>query len=81
MVMMLMAMMLGSLGAIFGRNRRVAMTLAMFTIIAILGLGACSSLPKGPNGATPAGVYPITLTTTLNGQTQTLTNFLTLTVK
>jgi uncharacterized repeat protein (TIGR01451 family) len=79
--MMLMAMMLGSLGGIFGRNRRVAMALAMFTIVAILGLGACSSLPKGPNGATPAGTYPITLTTTLNGQTQTFTNFLTLTVK
>jgi hypothetical protein len=38
-------------------------------------------LPQGPNGATPAGTYTLSLTTTLNGQTQTLNNFLTLVVK
>jgi hypothetical protein len=38
-------------------------------------------LAKGPNGATPPGTYTLTLTTTFNGQTQTLPNFLTLVVK
>jgi hypothetical protein len=38
-------------------------------------------LPQGPNGATPPGTYNLSLTTTFNGQTQTLPNFLTLIVK
>ena len=62
------------------RNRRLALTFAMIMLMTI-GSGACASLPKGPNGATPAGTYTLTLTTTLNGQTQTLSNFLTLVVK
>jgi uncharacterized repeat protein (TIGR01451 family) len=62
------------------RNRRLALTFAMIMLMT-LGSGACASLPKGPNGATPAGTYTLTLTTTLNGQTQTLQNFLTLVVK
>ena len=62
------------------RNRRLALTFAMIMLMT-LGSGACASLPKGPNGATPAGTYTLTLTTTLNGQTQTLNNFLTLVVK
>jgi hypothetical protein len=62
------------------RNRRIALTFALIMLMT-LGSGACASLPKGPNGATPAGTYALTLTTTLNGQTQTLQNFLTLVVK
>ncbi len=62
------------------RNRRLALSFAMIMLMT-LGSGACASLPKGPNGATPAGTYTLTLTTTLNGQTQTLQNFLTLVVK
>jgi hypothetical protein len=48
-----------------------------------LGSAACSnSLPQGPNGATPAGTYTLSLTTSLNGAPpQTLNNFLTLVVK
>jgi hypothetical protein len=65
----------------FRRNRRVALTFAILLLVA-LGSAACSnSLPQGPNGATPAGTYTLSLTTTLNGQTQTLNNFLTLVVK
>jgi uncharacterized repeat protein (TIGR01451 family) len=62
------------------RNRRLALTFAMIMLMT-LGSAACANLPKGPNGATPAGTYSLTLTTTLNGQTQTLPNFLTLVVK
>jgi uncharacterized repeat protein (TIGR01451 family) len=62
------------------RNRRLALTFATIMLMT-LGSGACATLPKGPNGATPAGTYTLTLTTTLNGQTQTLNNFLTLVVK
>jgi len=71
---------LGGLVWTFRRNRRVALTFATLLLVA-LGSAACNSLPSGPNGATPAGTYTLSLTTTLNGQTQTLANFLTLVVK
>jgi uncharacterized repeat protein (TIGR01451 family) len=71
---------LGGLVWTFRRNRRVALTFATLLLVA-LGSAACNSLPSGPNGATPAGTYTLSLTTTLNGQTQTLSNFLTLVVK
>jgi len=66
----------------FRRNRRVALTFATLLLVA-LGSAACSnSLPAGPNGATPAGTYTLSLTTSLNGAPpQTLNNFLTLVVK
>ena len=66
----------------FRRKRRVAMTFATMLLVA-LGSAACSnSLPQGPNGATPAGTYTLSLTTSLNGAPpQTLNNFLTLVVK
>jgi hypothetical protein len=73
-------MLLGGLVWTFRRNRRVALTFATLLLVA-LGSAACNSLPSGPNGATPAGTYSLSLTTTLNGQTQTLSNFLTLVVK
>jgi Abnormal spindle-like microcephaly-assoc'd, ASPM-SPD-2-Hydin/Galactose oxidase, central domain len=62
------------------RNRRLSFALAMVTLLA-LGSAACSGgVAKGPNGATPAGTYELTLTTTFNGQTQTLPNYLKLVV-
>jgi centrosomal CEP192-like protein/ASPM-SPD-2-Hydin domain-containing protein/HYDIN/CFA65/VesB family protein len=62
------------------RNRRLSFALAMVTLLA-LGSAACSGgLAKGPNGATPPGTYELTLTTTFNGQTQTLPNYLKLVV-
>jgi hypothetical protein len=71
---------LGGMTWMFRRRRRVAVTFATLLLVA-LGSAACGSLPQGPNGVTPAGTYNLTLTTTLNGQTQTFPNFLTLVVK
>jgi len=79
--LLLVSMVFGGAMWTFRRNRRVALTFATLLLVA-LGSAACSnSLPQGPNGATPAGTYTLSLTTTLNGQTQTLNNFLTLVVK
>jgi len=79
--LLLVSMVFGGAMWMFRRNRRVALTFATLLLVA-LGSAACSnSLPQGPNGATPAGTYTLSLTTTLNGQTQTLNNFLTLVVK
>jgi sugar lactone lactonase YvrE len=79
--LLLVSMVFGGALWMFRRNRRVALTFATLLLVA-LGSAACSnSLPQGPNGATPAGTYSLSLTTTLNGQTQTLNNFLTLVVK
>lgn len=78
--LLLVSMVFGGAMWTFRRNRRVALTFATLLLVA-LGSAACNSLPKGPNGATPAGTYTLSLTTTLNGQTQTLNNFLTLVVK
>jgi sugar lactone lactonase YvrE len=79
--LLLVAMVFGGAMWTFRRSRRVALTFATLLLVT-LGSAACSnSLPQGPNGATPAGTYSLTLTTTLNGQTQTLNNFLTLVVK
>ncbi len=63
------------------RNRRVALALATLVLVA-LGSAACGGgLAKGPNGATPAGTYTLSLSTTFNGQTQTIPNYLTLIVQ
>jgi hypothetical protein len=78
--LLLVAMVFGGAMWMFRRNRRVALTFATLLLVA-MGSAACNSLPQGPNGATPAGTYTLSLTTTLNGQTQTLNNFLTLVVK
>jgi hypothetical protein len=78
--MLLAAMMFGGIGWTLRRDRRIALTFAMVMLM-IVGAAACGGLPQGPNGATPAGTYFISLSTTLNGQTQTLPNFLTLVVK
>jgi hypothetical protein len=78
--MLLAAMMFGGIAWTFKRDRRVALTFAMLMLM-MIGAAACGGLPKGANGPTPAGTYFISLSSTLNGQTQTLPNFLTLVVK
>jgi YVTN family beta-propeller protein len=40
------------------------------TPTAIVGLAACNNLSKGPNGATQAGQYSLTVSATAGGQTQ-----------
>ena len=83
--LVLATMMLGGFGFMFRRerrDRRVTVAFAMVLIMVAMGIGACGSLPKSPTGqATPPGTYFISLTTSLNGRTQTLPNFLTLVVK
>jgi hypothetical protein len=78
--LLLLSLLLGGLAWAMQRNRRVALTFAVLMLVA-MGTAACGSLAKGPNGATPPGTYSLTLTTTINGQTQTMTNFLTLVVQ
>lgn len=69
-------------GFVFRRERRAGLAFAMVLMMVAIGIGACASLPKSPTGqATPPGTYFISLTTMLNGQAQTLPNFLTLVVK
>jgi uncharacterized repeat protein (TIGR01451 family) len=62
------------------RNPRLALSVAMIALIVIGGAACSGGVPKGPNGATPAGTYSLTLTTTFNGQVQTYPNYLTLVV-
>ena len=78
--LLLLSLGLGGIAWAMQRSRRVALTFAVLMLVA-LGTAACGGLAKGPNGATPPGTYSLTLTTTFNGQTQTLPNFLTLVVK
>jgi len=52
-------------------RRRWAPALAALAFLTI-GLAGCKSLAKGPDGATPPGTYTLTLTGTLNGQSQSL---------
>ena len=78
--LLLLALIMGGIAWVMQRNRRVALTFAVLMLVA-LGTAACGSLAKGPNGATQPGTYSLTLTTTINGQTQTLNNFLTLVVQ
>jgi List-Bact-rpt repeat protein len=79
--MMLMGLMMGGMALVSRKSRRVGLTFAVLALAA-LGAGSCGGLPKSPTGqATPPGTYFISLTATLNGQTTTQPNFLTLVVK
>jgi hypothetical protein len=81
LVALLFSLLLGFAAWTSRKNRRVALTFATLLLVA-LGSAACGGgLAKGPNGATPPGTYTLTLTTTFNGQTQTLPNYLTLIVQ
>lgn len=77
--MLLAALMFGGIGWTYRRDRRVGLTFAMLMLI--VASAACGGLPKSANGATPAGTYFISVSTTFKGQTQTLQDFLTLVVK
>ena len=65
---------------VFARTnrRRWAPALAAVVFLAV-GAAGCKSLAKGPNGKTLPGTYTLTLTGTLNGQSQSIN--LTLVVK
>jgi Divergent InlB B-repeat domain len=79
--LLLLTLILGGAVWTMPRDRRVALTFAVLVLVA-MGTAACGGgLAKGPNGATQPGTYTLTITATLNGQTQTLPNFLTLVVK
>ena len=79
--MMLMGLMMGGMALVSRKSRRVGLTFALLALAA-LGAGSCGGLPKSPTGqATPPGTYFISLTATLNGQSTTQPNFLTLVVK
>jgi uncharacterized repeat protein (TIGR01451 family) len=81
--MLLVGLMMGGVGLVsgFGRSRRVGLTFALLALVT-LGAGSCGGLRKSPTGqATPPGTYFISLTATLNGQSTTQPNFLTLVVK
>jgi hypothetical protein len=64
----------------FARANRRRWIPAMAAVVFLAGgVAGCKSLPKGPDGKTPAGSYTLTLTGTLNGQSQSIN--LTLVVK
>jgi hypothetical protein len=50
-----------------GDRRRLALTMAAMLVMAVTG-AACGNLPQGPNGATPAGNYVLTVTASAAGQ-------------
>ncbi len=56
-----------------GMRKRSPRWAVSFALLVLIGMGgaACSSLPKGPNGATPPGNYVLTVTATTNGTTST----------
>jgi hypothetical protein len=68
---LLLGLTLGGVALTFKRRSpQWALSFAVLTLIAI-GASACSSLPKGPNGATPPGNYTLTISATVNGTTST----------
>ncbi|HYL68338.1 MAG TPA: Ig-like domain-containing protein, partial [Candidatus Limnocylindria bacterium] len=69
---LLLAMaMLGSITWAYRTRSRWALSFAVLMLIA-LGSAACSSLPSGPNGRTPAGMYQLNITATAGGASQTV---------
>ncbi|MGA8142841.1 MAG: Ig-like domain-containing protein [Candidatus Acidiferrales bacterium] len=69
--LLLVGLTLGGVALTFKRRSpQWALSFALLTLIA-LGGSACSSLPKGPNGATPRGDYLLTVSATTNGTTST----------
>ncbi len=80
MLLALLSLLMGVAAWMSRHHRRLALAFAMVVLI-VLGSAACGGgLAKGPNGATPAGTYKLSLSTTYNGQTQTYPNYLTLVV-
>lgn len=79
LALLLITFTLGGAVWTFQRKRRIAVAFALM-LVAVIGSAACSSVAKGPNGATPAGTYTLTLSATTNGQTVSLPAFLKLVV-
>jgi hypothetical protein len=65
---LLLGLALGGGLLMYRRNPRWALSFAVLALFALGGV-ACSSLPKGPNGATPPGNYLLKVTATTNGTT------------
>jgi hypothetical protein len=65
----------------FHRKPRVAVAFAGVLAVILIGAACGGSPAKGPNGVTPAGTYTLTLNATINGNTVSLPNYLTLVVK
>ena len=66
--LLILSLTLAGLAWTYRKSRRWALSFAVLMLFAIGG-AACSSLPKGPNGATPPGDYTVTITATVNGTT------------
>jgi len=69
--LLVMAMMFGSIALAYRKRSRLALSFAVLMFIA-LGSAACSSVPTGPNGRTPAGPYKLFITASAGGSTQTV---------
>jgi Bacterial Ig-like domain (group 2) len=68
--LLLLSLTLGGFVWTYRQSPRWALSFAVLVLMAIGG-AACSSLPKGPNGATPPGNYSVTFSATVNGVTTT----------
>jgi hypothetical protein len=69
--LLVIAMMFGSIALAYRKRSRLALSFAVLMFIA-LGSAACSSVPTGPNGRTPAGPYKLFITASAGGSTQTV---------
>jgi uncharacterized repeat protein (TIGR01451 family) len=69
--LLLIAMMFGSIALAYRKRSRLALSFAVLMFIA-LGSAACSSVPTGPNGRTPAGNYKLFITASAGGSSQTV---------
>jgi len=70
LALLLLSLTLGGFVWTYRQSPRWALSFAVLVLMAIGG-AACSSLPKGPNGATPPGNYSVTFSATVNGVTTT----------
>jgi uncharacterized repeat protein (TIGR01451 family) len=71
LALLLAAIMLGSITWAYRTRSRWALSFAVLMLIA-LGSAACSSVPNGPSGRTPAGDYVLSITATAGGASQTV---------
>ena len=70
LALLLLSLTLGGFAWAYRQSPRWALSFAVLVLMAIGG-AACSSLPKGANGATPPGNYSVTFSATVNGVTTT----------
>jgi hypothetical protein len=70
LALLLLSLTLGGFVWTYRQSPRWALSFAVLVLMAIGG-AACSSLPKGANGATPPGNYSVTFSATVNGVTTT----------